>query len=71
MKFVFGKVENILGKEENASNLLSILFLKCLQKPASVGLLKAGIMRLRNNSLANDTFLGIPIVLAFLKFVFC
>ena len=32
LKFVFGRVENIVGKGENAGNQHFIVFLQCFQK---------------------------------------
>ena len=43
LKFVFGMVENILGKGENAGNQHFLLFPKCFQKPSS-GSFKVGTM---------------------------
>ena len=47
LKFVLGKVENILGKGENAGQKHFLLFPKCFQKPPFSGLLKVGIVWLR------------------------
>ena len=42
-KFVSERIENILGKEENAGYQHFLLFQKCFQKPPSLGSLKVGI----------------------------
>ena len=44
LKFVFGWVENIAGKGENAGCQHFLLFLQCLQKASFPGLLKVEIM---------------------------
>ena len=40
MKFVSGRMANILGKGENAGYYNFLLFPKCFQKPLSLGSLK-------------------------------
>ena len=42
LKFVMGRVENIVGKRENAG-YQHFLFPQCFQKPSYTGLLKVGI----------------------------
>ena len=37
LKFAVGRVENIVGKGENAENQYFILFPQCFQKPSSLG----------------------------------
>ena len=44
MKFVLGRVENILGKEENAGDQHFLLFPKCFQKLSFPEVLKVGIV---------------------------
>ena len=44
---VFDRVENIVGKGENAGYQHFLLFPQCFQKPSGSGLLKVGIMRYR------------------------
>ena len=44
MGFVFERVENIVGKEENAGYQHFLLFLKCFQKAPYPGLFKVGIV---------------------------
>ena len=43
-KLCLGRVENILGKEENACCQHFFLFPQCFPKPSSLGLLKVGIV---------------------------
>ena len=43
-KIVLDKIENIVGKEENAGYQHFLLFPQCFQKAFSLGLLKAGIV---------------------------
>ena len=43
MIFVFNRVENIVGKGENAGYQHFLLFLQCFQKASFVGLLKSGL----------------------------
>ena len=43
LKFVFGRVENIVGKGENAGYQHFLLFLECFPKPSSLGSLKVGL----------------------------
>ena len=43
-KFVLDKVENIMGKEENAGNQHFVLFPQCFQTAFSSGSLKVGIV---------------------------
>ena len=42
LKYVFGEVENIVGKGENAGYLHFLLFPQCFQKVSFSGLLKPG-----------------------------
>ena len=44
LKLLRGRVENILGKGENAGYQHFLLFPKCFQKPSSSGELKLGIV---------------------------
>ena len=44
LKFVLGRVENIVGKGENAGNQHFLLFPQCFQKTLHTGLLKVGIV---------------------------
>ena len=44
MIFVFDRVENIVGKGENAGYQHFLLFLQCFQKALSSGSLKVGIV---------------------------
>ena len=44
MKFVLGRVENIVGKGENAGNQHFLLFPQCFQKASYTGSLKVGIV---------------------------
>ena len=44
LKFVLGKVENIVGKGENAGHQHFLLFPQCVQKTSFTGLLKVGIV---------------------------
>ena len=44
LKFVFERVENIVGKGENAGNQHFLLFPQCFQKASILGLLKVGIV---------------------------
>ena len=43
LKFALGRVENIVGKGENAGNQHFLLFPQCFQKASSLGSLKVGI----------------------------
>ena len=43
MIFVFDRVENIMGKGENAGNQHFLLFPQCFQRAYYPGLLKVGI----------------------------
>ena len=43
LKFLLRRVENIVGKGENAGYQHFLLFLQCIQKPSSSGSVKAGI----------------------------
>ena len=54
MKFVFRRVENIVGKEENAGNQHSLLFPQCFQKASLLGLSKVRTVWKRVNSLSNS-----------------
>ena len=47
LKFVLEKVENILGKGENAGYQHFLLFPQCFQKPTFPEMLKVGVMWLR------------------------
>ena len=51
MKFVLERVENIVGKEENAGYQHFLLFKQCFQRLSSSGSLKVGIVWLRANTL--------------------
>ena len=44
LKFVFGQVENIVGKGENAGYQHFLLFPQCFQKASFSGSLKVGIV---------------------------
>ena len=44
MKLPSGRVENIVGKEENAAYQHFLLYPQCFQKASSLGLLKVGIV---------------------------
>ena len=44
LKFVLGRVENIVGKGENAGHQHFLLFPQCFQKPSLSGSLKVGIV---------------------------
>ena len=44
LKFVIGRVENIVGKGENAGYQHFLLFPQCFQKASYIGSLKVGIM---------------------------
>ena len=44
LKFVLGRVENIVGKGENAGYQHFLLILQCFQKPSFSGSLKFGIV---------------------------
>ena len=44
LKFVLGKVENIVGKGENAGYQHFLLFLQCFQKASILGSLKVEIV---------------------------
>ena len=44
MKFVLGRVENIVGKEKNAGYQLFLLSPQCFQKASILGSLKVGIV---------------------------
>ena len=44
VKLVLGRVENIVGKAENAGYQQFVLFLKCFQKASFLGSLKVGIV---------------------------
>ena len=44
LKFVFGRVENIVGKGENAGNQHFFLFPQCFQKLSFVEVFKVGIV---------------------------
>ena len=43
LKFDLGRVENIVGKGENAGHQHFLLFPQCFQKASSLGSLKVGI----------------------------
>ena len=45
LKLVLGRVENIVGKEENAGYQHFLLFPQCFQKPSYTVLLKVGIVK--------------------------
>ena len=44
LNFVLGRVENIVGKGENAGQQRFLLFLQCFQNPSFPGLLKVETM---------------------------
>ena len=44
LKFAFGRVENIVGKGENAGYQCFLLSPQCFQKASSLGSLKVGIV---------------------------
>ena len=44
MKFVLGRVENIVGKRENAGNQHFLCFPQCFQKLSSPGWLKVSVI---------------------------
>ena len=44
LKFALGRVENIVGKGENAGNQHFLLFPQCFQKASSLELLKVRIV---------------------------
>ena len=44
LKFVLGRVENFVGKGENAGYQHFLLFLQCFQKVSFTGSLKVGIV---------------------------
>ena len=44
LKFVLGRVENIVGKGENAGDQHFLLFSQCFQKASNTGSLKVGIV---------------------------
>ena len=44
LKFALGRIENIVGKGENAGNQHFLLFPQCFQKPSSLELLKVEIV---------------------------
>ena len=44
MKFDMGRVENIVGKGENAGYQHFLLFPQCFPKPSSLGSLKVGVV---------------------------
>ena len=50
MGFVFERVENIVGKGENAGYQYFLIFLQCFQKGSYPGPLKVGIVCYRVNS---------------------
>ena len=44
LKFILGRVENIMGKGENAGYQHFLIFPQCFQKASITGLLKVGIV---------------------------
>ena len=50
------RVENTMGKGENAGYQYFLLFPQCFPKPSSLGLLKVGIVWKRFNSLPKNKF---------------
>ena len=52
LKFALGRVENIVGKGENAGNQHFLLFPQCFQKASSLGSLKDGIVWYRVKTMA-------------------
>ena len=59
------RVENTVGKEENADYQHFLLFPQCFAKPSSLGSLKFGIVWYRVNSLPIDNFLDLTKFQAF------
>ena len=64
LKFAFGKVENIMGKGENAVYQYFLLFPQCFLKATFSGSLKLGIVwywvkkeKQKNVDLVNGTYL--------------
>ena len=57
LKFVMGRVENIVGKAGNAGYQHFLLFSQCFQKASFTGLLKVAIVWLRVNPLPDDKIL--------------
>ena len=55
-KFVFGRVENIVGKGENAAYQHFLLFTQSFQKPSHSELLKMGIVWYRVNNATCNSF---------------
>ena len=60
---VFDKVENIVGKEENAGYQHFLLFLRCFQKSSHTGLQKVVIAWYRVKTVFAMTWLRIMIVM--------
>ena len=54
LKFVLGRVENFVGKGENADYQHFLLFPQCFQKPSIPGLLKPKIVLKKVNSLPHN-----------------
>ena len=57
LKFCFGKVENIMGKGENAGYKHFLFFPQCFQMSSSQGSLKHGIVLEKFNSLPYNKIL--------------
>ena len=53
------RIENIVGKGENAGNQHFLLFLQCFQKATVSGSLKVGIVWFRVNTLTDDKILDL------------
>ena len=54
LKFVLGRVENVVGKGENAVHQHFILFPQCFRKASYIGSLKVIIVYKRFNSLPHN-----------------
>ena len=59
MKFDTGRVENIVGKGENAGNQHFLFIPQCFQKATVSGSLKVGIVWLRVNPLTDNKILDL------------
>ena len=57
LDFVLGRVENIVGKGENAGYQHFLLFPQCFPNPSVLGSLKVGIVRQRVNRLPKLGFI--------------
>ena len=61
LKFVFGRVENIVGKGENAGYQHFLLFLQYFQKACLSRSLKIVTVWIRVNAFTKNTDLGQPV----------